>query len=110
MFAHTVSEFPLASWKSSRYSEQARKRMPIYEYIAAEKGEGCRVCSNGFELRRPLNRPALEKCPLCRAPVKKLISTGVTSPNLTAPLSVSDAKKAGFTVLEKRDQGVYEKL
>lgn len=84
--------------------------MPIYEYIAAEEGEGCRVCSKGFELRRPLERPALEKCPLCQKPVKKLISKGVTSPNLTAPLSVSDAKKAGFTVLEKRDQGVYEKL
>jgi hypothetical protein len=29
---------------------------------------------------------------------------------LTAPMSVSDAKSAGFTVLEKRDEGVYEKL
>jgi hypothetical protein len=34
----------------------------------------------------------------------------VTSPQITKPLSVSDAKKAGFTVLEKRDQGTYEKL
>jgi len=25
-------------------------------------------------------------------------------------MSVSDAKSAGFTVLEKRDEGVYEKL
>jgi hypothetical protein len=29
---------------------------------------------------------------------------------VTKPLSVSDAKKAGFTILERRDQGVYEKL
>ncbi|MFT5466141.1 MAG: putative FmdB family regulatory protein [Verrucomicrobiales bacterium] len=84
--------------------------MPIYDYIAADENEGCRVCLKGFELRRPVTRPALESCPLCRAPVKKLISKGISSPSLTAPLSVSDAKKAGFTVLEKRDQGVYEKL
>ena len=84
--------------------------MPLYEYIAESEGEGCRVCQRGFEIRRPLSRPALELCPLCRAPVKKLLSKNVGQPKVTAPLSVSDAKKAGFTVLEKRDQGVYEKL
>jgi hypothetical protein len=42
--------------------------------------------------------------------VTKLISKGVTSPKVSGPLSVTDAKKAGFTVLEKRDEGVYEKL
>jgi hypothetical protein len=41
--------------------------------------------------------------------VKKLISR-VNTPTISKPLSVSDAKKAGFTVLERRDQGVYEKL
>ncbi len=84
--------------------------MPLYEYIAADSDTGCRICRKGFELRRPLDRPALELCPLCRAPVKKLISKGVTSPKIAKPLSVSDAKKAGFTVLERRDQGTYEKL
>lgn len=84
--------------------------MPLYEYITADPEKGCRVCRKGFELRRPLDRPALEACPLCRNPVKKLVSRGVTSPQISKPLSVSDAKKAGFTVLEKRDQGTYEKL
>jgi len=84
--------------------------MPIYEYIAVETDKGCRVCSKGFELRRPVTRPALEKCPLCRTPVKKLVSKGINSPKITKPLSVSDAKKAGFTVLEKRDEGTYEKM
>ena len=83
--------------------------MPIYEYIAAESTEGCRICTRGFELRRPVSRPPLEKCPLCRKPVKKLISS-VNTPTVAKPLSVSDAKSAGFTVLEKRDQGVYERL
>ena len=83
--------------------------MPIYEYIAINPEEGCRTCSRKFELRRPVTRPPLEKCPLCRTPVKKLI-TSVNTPKIHKPLSVTDAKKAGFTVLEKRDKGVYEKL
>ena len=83
--------------------------MPIYEYIAVNPEEGCRICSRGFELRRPVTRPALEKCPLCRRAVKKVISR-VNTPKISKPLSVSDAKSAGFTVLEKRDEGVYEKL
>lgn len=83
--------------------------MPIYEYIAIDPEAGCRTCARGFELRRPLSRPALEKCPLCRNPVKKLI-TRINTPRVTKPLSVSAAKSAGFTVLKRRDKGVYEKL
>ncbi len=84
--------------------------MPIYEYIAVDPEESCQVCRKGFELRRPITRPPLEKCLLCRKPVKKLLSKSVSSPSITKPLSVSDAKKAGFTVMERRDEGVYEKL
>ena len=84
--------------------------MPLYEYITADPERGCRICKKGFDIRRPITRPALEACPLCRNPVKKLVSRGITSPKITKPLSVSDAKSAGFTVLEKRDEGTYEKL
>lgn len=83
--------------------------MPTYEYIAENPEKACRICARGFELRRPVERPPLEQCPLCRAPVKKLISR-IHTPKLTKPLSVSDAKSAGFTVLERRDEGVFEKL
>ncbi len=83
--------------------------MPIYEYTAIDPDKGCRTCARGFELRRPVSRPPLEKCPLCRNPVKKLI-TRINTPKINKPLSVSDAKSAGFTVLERRDKGVYEKL
>lgn len=85
--------------------------MPIYEYISEapeDPSNSCRICSKGFELRRPVDREALEKCPLCKHPVKKLISS-VNTPTITKPFSVTDAKKAGFTVLEKRDEGVFEK-
>lgn len=86
--------------------------MPIYEYISQSPGvagESCRMCSKGFELRRPVDRAPLEKCPLCKHPVKKVISS-VNTPSITKPMSTTDAKKAGFTVLEKRIDGNYEKL
>lgn len=81
--------------------------MPIYEYELVE-GD-CGVCGGRFELRRPINRPELGQCPLCRKPVRKVISQ-VNTPKVTAPTWISDAKKAGFTVLERRDEGTYEKL
>ena len=86
--------------------------MPIYEYVSAapaDSGHSCRVCARGFELRRPLDRAPLQVCPLCKNPVRKVISR-VNTPTITKPLSVSAAKQAGFTLLERRDQGVYEKL
>ncbi len=83
--------------------------MPLYEYISSNPEEGCRICRKGFELRRPVDRAPLEVCPLCRNPVTKLISN-VNTPRYAKPLSVSDAKSAGFTILERRDKGVYEKL
>ena len=86
--------------------------MPIYEYLSEQTDDperSCRVCRRGFELRRPVDRPALEKCPLCRNPVRKVVSR-INTPKIVKPLSVTDAKQAGFTVLERRDQGVYEKL
>lgn len=86
--------------------------MPIYEYVSEAPDDperSCRVCRRGFELRRPADREALVKCLICKYPVRKMMSR-VNSPRVAKPLSVSDAKKAGFTVLEKRDHGVYEKL
>lgn len=84
--------------------------MPIYEYISEnpdDPGQSCPVCRRGFELRRPVDRAPLEKCLVCKHPVRKVISR-INVPEVTKPLSVSDAKAAGFTVLERRDKGVYE--
>ncbi len=83
--------------------------MPTYSYIAQDTTKACASCRRGFDLRRPMSRPALEVCPLCKNPVKKLVSS-FSTPKLTKPLSVSDAKAAGFTILEKRCDGNYEKL
>lgn len=86
--------------------------MPIYEYLSEQPDDperSCRICRKGFELRRPIERPALENCLACRNPVRKVVSK-INTPKVTKPLSVSAAKSAGFTVLERRDQGTFEKL
>jgi putative FmdB family regulatory protein len=80
--------------------------VPIYEYELCE-GD-CKICGGKFSLRRPVSRPELVKCPLCRKPVRKIIST-VNSPVKLKPLSISDAKNAGFTVLKRVGKGEYEK-
>lgn len=81
--------------------------MPIYEYEPVDGS--CNICQGRFELKRPMDREPLTQCPLCKKPVRKVISQ-TSSPRLSKPLSVSDAKKAGFKILERRDRGVYEKL
>jgi putative FmdB family regulatory protein len=80
--------------------------MPIYEYELCD-GD-CKVCGGKFTLHRPASRPPLTKCPLCRKPVRKIISR-VNSPSKLKPLSISDAKNAGFTVLKRVGKGEYER-
>ena len=86
--------------------------MPIYEYISENPEDperSCRMCRKGFELMRSADRAPLTHCMYCKNPVRKKIGN-VNVPRITAPLSISDAKKAGITVMQKRDLGVYEKL
>jgi putative FmdB family regulatory protein len=80
--------------------------MPLYEYELCEGS--CKVCGGRFTLRRPLSAPELTRCPGCKKPVRKLLSA-FNTPGITKPLSVSDAKKAGFTVLKKIGKGEYER-
>ena len=51
---------------------------------------------------RPLKE--LTKCPACKKPVRKLISTF----NSPKKLSLSHAKNAGFKVYKKLGKGEYE--
>jgi putative FmdB family regulatory protein len=80
--------------------------MPLYEYELCE-GD-CKVCGGKFTLRRRLSAPELTQCPACKKPVRKIIS-GFSTPHKLKPLSISDAKKAGFTVLKKLRKGEYER-
>lgn len=80
--------------------------MPLYEYELCSGS--CTACGGRFTLRRPLSAAELTQCPGCRKPVRKIIST-FNSPKIMKPLSVTDAKKAGFTVLKRVNKGEYER-
>lgn len=80
--------------------------MPIYEYELCE-GD-CKVCGGKFTLNRPLSAKPLTHCPACKKPVRKMFSA-FHSPVKLKPLSVTDAKKAGFTVYKKLGKGEYER-
>jgi putative FmdB family regulatory protein len=80
--------------------------MPLYEYELCEGN--CAVCGGRFTLRRPLSAAELTHCPACKKPVRKVIST-FNTPTKLKPLSISDAKKAGFTVLKRLGKGEYER-
>jgi putative FmdB family regulatory protein len=82
--------------------------MPLYEYEVCDGQNGCKICGGKFTLRRPVNAPPVSLCPLCKRPVRKLISQ-FSSPTKLKPLSVSDAKNAGFTVLKRVSKGEYER-
>lgn len=80
--------------------------MPLYEYELCEGN--CAVCGGRFTLRRPVSAPELTKCPACKKSVRRAIST-FNTPTKLKPLSISDAKKAGFTVLKRLGKGEYER-
>ena len=77
--------------------------MPLYEYELCDGS--CAVCGGKFVLRRPLSAKPLTNCPACKKPVRKILS----SFNSPKKLSISDAKKAGFTVLKRVNKGEYER-
>ena len=80
--------------------------MPLYEYELCEGH--CVVCRGKFTLNRPLSAKPLTNCPACKKPVRKIIS-GFSTPHKLKPLSVTDAKKAGFQVYKKLGKGEYER-
>lgn len=80
--------------------------MPLYEYELCE-GD-CAICGGKFTLRRPADAPAVNKCPLCKKPVRKVISA-FNTPTKLKPLSISQAKNAGFTVFKRVNKGEYER-
>ena len=87
-------------------TENVELVMPLYEYELCEGG--CKVCGGAFTLNRPLAAKPLTHCPACKKPVRKVFS-GFSTPSKLKPLSVTDAKKAGFTVLKRLGKGEYER-
>jgi hypothetical protein len=81
--------------------------MPLQFY--APLRPPCRLCGPGFERRETAGTPALAACPRCGQAVQRAAVQAVNSPQLSAPLSVSRAKQAGFTVLKRTPGGEYER-
>jgi len=79
--------------------------MPLYEYELCEGN--CAACGGRFTLRRPLSAPELTGCPACKRPIRKLLSA-FNTPSITKPVSHSDAKKPGCTVLKRVGRVEYE--
>jgi hypothetical protein len=55
------------------------------------------------------SEPAHAECPRCGLPVERVAPDSVSVPKILAPLSVSAAKGAGFTVLKRTCDGSWEK-
>ena len=81
--------------------------MPLYRYIPAKAP--CKLCGDGFEHRQNAQDPVLTACPTCGQTVARSIPQPVNSPKLLAPLSVTKAKSAGFSILKRNSNGDFEK-
>ena len=82
--------------------------MPIYVYEAKEPQTGCDHCREGFETSQSIKDDKLTVCPVCGAPIFRVIQ----APGLGH--SKTDlhyrAKRAGFRCLKKVQKGEYEKI
>jgi putative FmdB family regulatory protein len=81
--------------------------MPLQFYTPLSSP--CRLCGEGFEHRQPASAPDLKTCPKCGESVVRRTVQPVNSPKLSAPVSVSRARQAGFTVLKRTPGGEYER-
>jgi len=79
--------------------------MAIYQYKAIAKG--CPYCQDGFEVMQSMNSVPLKKCPRCSQAIKKVPSA---CSGFTPLLSNSNLRDKGFTKLQNKGDGTFEKL
>jgi len=103
-----VLHFPQHGLSFSFDLVQSSRRMPLRFY--APLTPPCKLCGDGFEQAQPAGAADLTTCPKCGQAVRARAIQTVNSPKLSAPLSVSRARQAGFTVLKRTSGGEYEKL
>lgn len=92
---------------SGRSVQDCDDRMPLRFYTPLKPP--CRLCGPGFEHHQPASAADLKECPKCGQAVRLAVGTTVNSPKLSAPLSVSRARQAGFTVLKRISGGEFER-
>jgi putative FmdB family regulatory protein len=81
--------------------------MPIREYQVDDPAQGCAVCRRPFERLEGMQSPPLDKCPVCGALLRRLVS----APAVGGSKSSLDrrASQAGFHKLKRLGKGEYEK-
>jgi len=81
--------------------------MPIYEYIPIA-AQHCEYCKDGFEQLQKMRDAALQHCPRCNAPVRRVISAANLAKSGPS-LEPANLEKHGFTQYRKSGKGVYQK-
>jgi putative FmdB family regulatory protein len=81
--------------------------MPVYHYAPVKCP--CKLCGDGFDHRHEPSEPALAACPTCGQAVSRVALQPVNTPKLLAPLSITKAKQAGFTVFKRISSGELER-
>ena len=82
--------------------------MPIYEY-EPETQESCEACEGGFEALQKPDEEALDACPECGAPCRRVLSAFGIVTSTRALLSKRNLEEKGFHMYKKSGDGVYEK-
>ena len=79
--------------------------MPIYQYKAVK--ESCPRCRDGFETMQSIKDKPLKSCPHCGQKVKKVPARFTGYLPL---LSHGNLRDKGFTKLQRKGDGTYEKM
>ncbi|HSI10308.1 MAG: FmdB family zinc ribbon protein [Rariglobus sp.] len=81
--------------------------MPVYHYAPVKSP--CKLCGEGFDHRHDASDAALSACPTCGQSVTRANVQQINTPKLLAPVSVSKAKQAGFTVFKRINDNEFER-
>jgi putative FmdB family regulatory protein len=81
--------------------------MPVYHYAPVKSP--CKLCGEGFDHRHDVSDPVLAACPTCGQSVTRVNIQQINTPKLLAPVSVSKAKQAGFTVFKRINDNEFER-
>lgn len=81
--------------------------MPVYHYAPVKSP--CKLCGEGFDHRHDASDAALSSCPTCGQSVTRVSVQQINTPKLLAPVSVSKAKQAGFTVFKRINDNEFER-
>ena len=79
--------------------------MPLYEYKASQNAS-CDFCKNGFEFWQRIDDPPMIECPVCDAPIAKVLAP--FSVGRGDILTASNVTAHGVTRLRRTDTGMYE--